>query len=109
MNLFRRVNIKPLFSKRYIFSNSIKRFKVDWEMELEYNYTGEIALDETESKLFTLLKDVMAANESKTVMRVAGGWVRDKVKFQQLKNLIQKIFLEKKTYKGKLTFLVIGA
>ena len=38
-----------------------------------------ITLSEQEVKIFGTLKDVLAKNNRQTVMRVAGGWVRDKL------------------------------
>lgn len=50
------------------------------EMEIEYTFKSEkLDLTEKEEKIFSLLKKVAEKNQLNTVMRVAGGWVRDKV------------------------------
>ena len=40
---------------------------------------SEISLTENERKLFDTLLTISKANNLKTTLRVAGGWVRDKV------------------------------
>ena len=39
----------------------------------------EISLTEKESKLFQTLTSILKEHNLKTVLRVSGGWVRDKV------------------------------
>jgi tRNA nucleotidyltransferase (CCA-adding enzyme) len=41
--------------------------------------TPSITLTPTEERIFALLLEVVAENNLKTTLRVAGGWVRDKV------------------------------
>jgi hypothetical protein len=50
-------------------------------MELEYSYKGNLTLDEKEEKIFSIMKEVLKQNQLKTTLRVAGGWVRDKVRY----------------------------
>ena len=45
--------------------------------------TTEIEITPEEQKLFDTLLKVAADNNLKTTMRVAGGWVRDKVSGQE--------------------------
>lgn len=40
---------------------------------------SQISLTENEQKLFQTLLAIVQANKLKTTLRVAGGWVRDKV------------------------------
>lgn len=40
---------------------------------------AKIMLDDSEKELFALLKDSMKYHQRNTIMRVAGGWVRDKL------------------------------
>lgn len=54
-------------------------------MEHEYTYKGKIELDAKESEIFSLLKEVVINYKFDTTMRVAGGWVRDKVYTQPFK------------------------
>lgn len=72
--------IKSLKSNsRYIHYFKYNKFKYI-EMELEYTFKSEkLSLTGKEEQIFGLLKKVAEKNELKTVMRVAGGWVRDKV------------------------------
>jgi len=46
---------------------------------VETNNLPKITLTEKETKLFDTLTQVLKANNLKTVLRVNGGWVRDKV------------------------------
>ena len=48
-------------------------------MEQEYSYKGVIDLDEKEKEVFELLQYIVNIKQINTTMRVAGGWVRDKV------------------------------
>lgn len=41
--------------------------------------THKIKLNQYEDKLFTTLMEIVKQNELKTTLRVAGGWVRDKL------------------------------
>lgn len=42
-----------------------------------------IALTDKETQIFSTLMDVVNANKLNTTLRVAGGWVRDKVSLTQ--------------------------
>ena len=46
----------------------------------QYRVDVNIVLTEQEQKIFATLMDVVKENELKTTLRVAGGWVRDKVR-----------------------------
>mgnify|MGYP000945641156 CR=1 FL=1 len=48
-------------------------------MEAEYSFRGEITLNEKEAEIFGHLKNTVAKFNLGSTMRVAGGWVRDKV------------------------------
>ena len=64
-------------------SHSIAKFysTIVQRMEKEYKFKGNVIPTDKETKIFTILKDVLKQNEMDTVIRVAGGWVRDKVPF----------------------------
>ena len=40
----------------------------------------QISLTEKEAKLFETLTQILKENNLKTILRVSGGWVRDKVR-----------------------------
>ena len=42
----------------------------------------QISLTELEAKLFETLTQILKENNLKTILRVSGGWVRDKVRKQ---------------------------
>jgi hypothetical protein len=42
--------------------------------------TTSISLSATEEKIFQVLRETVAYKNRSTVLRVAGGWVRDKVR-----------------------------
>lgn len=42
-------------------------------------YTGKVALKPVEEKLFDIFRKAAVASGKPVVLRVAGGWVRDKV------------------------------
>ena len=46
----------------------------------QYRVDVNITLTDQEKKIFKTLMDVVEENELKTTLRVAGGWVRDKVR-----------------------------
>ena len=46
----------------------------------KYEVDTNITLTEEETKIFDTLMDVIKENNLKTTLRVAGGWVRDKVR-----------------------------
>lgn len=48
-------------------------------MQHEYNYTGQITLNEKEAQIFAHLKNTVDTFDLGSTMRVAGGWVRDKL------------------------------
>lgn len=50
----------------------------------DYTVNTDIKLTELENQIFVTLLDVVRENQLRTTLRVAGGWVRDKV---ILKNL----------------------
>lgn len=71
-------------NKIFLTGNQLKYYyftQVEQYMELEYVFKGKIKLDEKEEQIFEILKDVLKVNNLNTTMRVAGGWVRDKVRF----------------------------
>ena len=84
MILFRtfRTLKKTKIPRRLIFYRTEENYQdyLKSEMELEYNFKGAVTLNEKEQQIFDLLKEVKKVNNLETVMRVAGGWVRDKVK-----------------------------
>ena len=43
---------------------------------------SQIVLTENENRIFNTLLKVVEVNELNTTLRVAGGWVRDKVSFK---------------------------
>ena len=49
------------------------------ELDSELVQGGNIQLTEKEEKIFSLLMEVVEENELSTTLRVAGGWVRDKM------------------------------
>lgn len=55
-----------------------RTFNIFGKME-KLNIVDNITLLPQEEKIFTILKDAAALSEKPVVMRVAGGWVRDKV------------------------------
>jgi hypothetical protein len=63
---------------RYFYFTKYEKY-----MELEYTYKGNIVLDEKEQQIFDILREVVEKNNLNTTMRVAGGWVRDKVIFSR--------------------------
>ena len=65
-----------LFRSFNIFSNMEKLTLVE-----------SIALLPEEEKIFMILKEAAAAADKPVVMRVAGGWVRDKVKLPYTSSL----------------------
>lgn len=64
---------------RRIFSLNYLSDKNNHEMEAEYSYRGEISLTEKEKEIFDHLKNTVEKFNLGSTMRVAGGWVRDKV------------------------------
>lgn len=46
---------------------------------LEVKFKGTVVPSETEERIFDVLKDIIKKYRLHTVMRVAGGWVRDKL------------------------------
>lgn len=48
-------------------------------MEAEYSFRGDITLTDKETEIFNHLKNTVAKFDLGSTMRVAGGWVRDKV------------------------------
>lgn len=48
-------------------------------MEAARKVVREIVLNQKEQELFGLLREVLHKNNLNTTLRVAGGWVRDKV------------------------------
>ena len=49
------------------------------KLKVEMVEKSEIALTELETQIFATLMDVLNKNQLTTTLRVAGGWVRDKV------------------------------
>ena len=47
----------------------------------QYKVDINITLTELEKKIFKTFMDVVEENKLNTTLRVAGGWVRDKVKY----------------------------
>jgi hypothetical protein len=78
-------------------------------LDMKQQHTGglfgdehpKILLSELEEQLFTLLLDVVKYSQKDTVVRVAGGWVRDKV------NKIRKISTKVKFSVVSLDFLFV--
>ena len=56
-------------------------------MESSFKAKTQINLNEKEQEIFGTLKNVLQKYELKTTLRVAGGWVRDKVTFYQATNI----------------------
>ncbi len=50
-------------------------------MEQEFTKNSHIHLTEKERELFSLFQDLILDKQLRTTIRVAGGWVRDKVKY----------------------------
>ena len=48
----------------------------------EYRVDVNINLTDLEKKIFKTLMEVVEENKLETTLRVAGGWVRDKVSFK---------------------------
>lgn len=46
----------------------------------------QIVLTQKEKQIFETLLSVLAQNQLKTTLRVAGGWVRDKVSLSKIHN-----------------------
>lgn len=46
----------------------------------KYQVDTNIALNELEQRILTTIMEVVRDNDLKTTVRVAGGWVRDKVR-----------------------------
>jgi hypothetical protein len=57
----------------------------------QYKVDINITLTELEKRIFKTFMDVVEENKLNTTLRVAGGWVRDKVKY--IRVLINKNFL----------------
>ena len=49
----------------------------------QYKVDINITLTDLEKKIFKTLMDVVEENKLETTLRVAGGWVRDKVTFKR--------------------------
>ena len=56
----------------------LRTFNIFGKME-KVKLVEQIQLTPEEEKIFEILKQAQASQEKKVVMRVAGGWVRDKV------------------------------
>lgn len=69
--------IKRLITKLEKQSDKQERFQTLRKIAVEIN--EEITLTETEEKIFDLLRKVVAEKTPGTTLRVAGGWVRDKL------------------------------
>ena len=48
----------------------------------------QISLTEKEAKLFETLTQILKENNLKTILRVSGGWVRDKVRHSLTHSLV---------------------
>ncbi|KAH8741899.1 hypothetical protein FG386_003026 [Cryptosporidium ryanae] len=72
----------PNFTKRklYITSGQYDNLAFEKRVKKDLDYESVIIkLDENEKKLFTLLFEYVNSNNLNTTIRVAGGWVRDKI------------------------------
>ena len=49
-------------------------------MEVEFSVNTKIPLTDTEKEIFDTLTSFVKENNLSTTIRVAGGWVRDKVR-----------------------------
>lgn len=52
---------------------------MDTKSHTKYNITENITLTEKEAQIFKLFTDFIEDRKINTAIRVAGGWVRDKV------------------------------
>jgi len=59
-------------------SNNLQKNIFFYEIN-SYKIQDSIKLNDTEIKIFSLIKNILEKNNKKTICRVAGGWVRDKV------------------------------
>ena len=73
-------------SARRLLSNNIFFYTQKMERTTKYNIKTDIELNPKEKDLFKLFTDFIKEKEVKTVIRVAGGWVRDKVSVLNKKN-----------------------
>lgn len=48
-------------------------------VDIKMNFTHELSLTEEEARIFNVLRETVAYKHRSTCVRVAGGWVRDKV------------------------------
>ena len=55
--------------------NPLSQYEYKTDLKLEKNFT----LTEKETKIFSIIKKIIEKNNLKTICRVAGGWVRDKL------------------------------
>lgn len=58
----------------------LRTFNIFGKME-KVKLVDQIQLTPEEEKIFEILKQAQASQQKQVVMRVAGGWVRDKVSF----------------------------
>ena len=94
--MFLKTILKFIRFKYFNFSMESNKFTKT--QLLTYNYVkpklkNEIELTEKEKEIFSVVKNVLAKNNKNTICRVAGGWVRDKVK---IKNFIKLLDFGKK-------------
>ncbi len=55
--------------------NPLSQYEYKTDLNLEKNFT----LTEKETKIFSIIKEIIEKTNLKTICRVAGGWVRDKL------------------------------
>ncbi|KAH7649795.1 Cca1p [Cryptosporidium bovis] len=70
------------FTKRKLYITSGQYENIKFEKKVKKDIECEsitIKLDKNEKKLFNLLFEYVSSNNLNTIVRVAGGWVRDKI------------------------------
>jgi len=62
-----------------VFQNIRRLYFMEIESHTTYNIREKISLTEIEDNIFKIFTKFVEENKLKTTIRVAGGWVRDKV------------------------------
>lgn len=79
INLFLKSNNLFKFMEKNQHTKLINKNIFSYEIN-SYNIRENISLNQKEIEIFSLINNVLEKNNKKTICRVAGGWVRDKVK-----------------------------
>ncbi len=82
LNLFKKLPETFLSYKRLFF--------MDMKSHTKYNLVEKITLSEKEQEIFNLFTDFVQEKNIKTTIRVAGGWVRDKVFFSSPNSILHR-------------------